>query len=153
MSGSTSDDVLGVVGTTLDLGALEQPLDDLLGIDGQDDHRVERVPGERDHPVELLDLGDRARVAVEQEAGSGVVLVDPVADHPVGDLVGHVLPGVHVALGLEAERGPPRDVGAEDVAGRDGRDPEVLSHELRLGPLPCTGGAHDDQSHQRRNPS
>ena len=29
------DHVLGVVGAALDLGALEQPLDDLVGVDGQ----------------------------------------------------------------------------------------------------------------------
>jgi hypothetical protein len=46
----------------------------------------------------------------------GLVLVDPVADHSVGDLVGHLLAGVRVALGLDAEQGALRDVGAEDVA-------------------------------------
>ena len=131
--------------TALDLGALEQALHDLVGVDGQHDHGVEAVAGERDHPVELLDLGERARVAVEQEARRGVVLVDPVADHQVGDLVGHVLPGVHEALGLEPSGGALGDVGAEDVAGRDRGDAEVLGDELRLGALAGPGRAHEDQ--------
>ena len=98
------DDVLGVVGAALGLGALQQPLHQLLGVDGQHHGGVEAVAGEGDHAVELLDLRERARVAVEQEPRLGVGLVDPVADHLVGDLVGDVLAGVHVALGLDPQR-------------------------------------------------
>ena len=36
------DDVLGVVGAAVGLRALQQALDELLGVDGQHDHRVER---------------------------------------------------------------------------------------------------------------
>ncbi len=117
-------------------GALEQPLHDLVGVDGERRPRVEPVAGELDHPVELLDLGEGARVAVEQEAGLGVGLVDAVADHRVGDLVGDVLAGVHVALGLDGRAAVPcGDVGAEDVAGGDRRDAVVLGDELGLGAL------------------
>src|SRR6187200_2850236 len=61
-------DVLGVVGAALCLGALEQPLDELLLVDREHHDRVEHVTGVLDHPVELLHLRERARVAVEQEA-------------------------------------------------------------------------------------
>ena len=141
------DDVLGVVGAALDLGALQQPRDDLVLVDGQADDGVELVAGELDHPVELLDLRERARVAVEEEAGHRVGVVDAVAHHEVGDLVRDVLARVHVALGLEAELRPLGDVGAEDVAGRDRRDLEVLGDELRLRALARPGRTHDDQAH------
>ena len=72
---ATPDDLLGVVGAPVGLGPLQQPLHELLGVDGQDHGRVEAVAGERDHPVELLDLGQGPRVAVEQESGLGVGLV------------------------------------------------------------------------------
>jgi hypothetical protein len=39
-----SDDLLGVVGTTLDLGALEQPAHDGVVVDGELEHVVERAP-------------------------------------------------------------------------------------------------------------
>ena len=40
------DDVLGVVGATVGLGALEQALDELLRVDREHDDRVELVAGE-----------------------------------------------------------------------------------------------------------
>ena len=46
-----------------------------------------------------------AREAVEQEAVAGVRLGEPVPDHVDGDLVRHQLAGVHVPLGLDAQRG------------------------------------------------
>ena len=128
--------------------ALQQPLDDLVLVDDEAQHGVELVAGEVDHLVQLLDLGEGARVAVEQEALLGVLLVDQVADHPVGGLVGHVLAGIHVALRLHTQRGALRDVGAEDVAGGDGRDAEVLGDVLRLSTLAGPGRPHDDQLHQ-----
>src|SRR4051794_17098089 len=102
---AATDDVLGVIGPSFDLGALQQPADDLVLVGDQAHHRVELVPGEADHPVELLDLGQGAGVPVEQEAVGGVRLVDAVADHPVGDLVGDVVTGVHVPFGLDPELG------------------------------------------------
>src|SRR3954452_1823979 len=65
------DDVLGVVGAAIGLGPGEQPLHELLAVHGQHHDRVELVTGELDHPVELLDLRQRARVAVEEEPGFG----------------------------------------------------------------------------------
>jgi hypothetical protein len=62
---ATPDDVLGVVAAALELCALEQPLDDLVLVDYHGDRCIETVTGKGDHPVELLDLGQRARVAVE----------------------------------------------------------------------------------------
>ena len=59
------------------------------------------------HLVEDLGLRHVAREPVEQEALRGVVLGQPVADHPDGDLVGHQVAGVHVLARLERPAGCP----------------------------------------------
>ena len=56
-------------------------------------------------------------------------------------------------LGLEAERGPAGDVGAEDVARRDRRDAEPVGECARLGALACAWRAEEHQPGHRRNPS
>ena len=102
---------------------------------------------------QVVDLCHRARVTVEKEARRSVRLVESVAHHGVGDRVGNVLAGVHEALGLAAQRGAALDVGAEDVARRDVRNAQALGHSERLGSLARTRRAHEDDAHQRRNPS
>ena len=62
-----ADDVLGVVGAALDLGALEQPGHDGVVVDGQLEHVVERGAVGGQHAFERVDLGEGARVAVEDE--------------------------------------------------------------------------------------
>src|SRR6195952_5230760 len=146
---TAADDVLGVVGATVGLGTREQALDELLAVDGEHDHGVEGVTSVLDHPVELLHLRERARVAVEQEPRLGVGLVDAVAHHQVGDLVGDVLAGVHVLLGLAAELGALGAGGAEDVTGRDRRNAGVVGDDRGLGALAGPRGAHQDDSHVR----
>ena len=58
-----------------------QPADDLVVVDHQLEHDVERGAELGEDLVEVLGLGDVAREAVEQEAAGGVVLGQPVADH------------------------------------------------------------------------
>ena len=99
----------------------------------------------------------------QQEAALRVRLVEPVMDHRVGDLVRHQVTGVHELLGELAEVGPAGHVRAEDVAGRDLRDAEVVGDELGLRPLARARRAHEYQPHgarllrrgsgQRRKPS
>ena len=122
------------------------------------DREVERPTVE--HPVELLRLVHRAREAVEHEAvaeraaGREALLDD--ADH---DLVGDELAAVHVALGLEPERGALRRLGAEELARREMGDAEVLAEARRLGALAGTLLAEQHEARQRqgsaqlRNPS
>ena len=117
------------------------------------EHVLERVALLLEDRVELVDLGRGARVAVEQEALRGVRLGQAVAHQAVGQLVRHVLAGVDDRLDLEPERGLVAHVGAEDVAGGDGRDAEVLGDLLGLGALARAGRAEDEEAHQRRNPS
>ena len=57
---ATTDHLGGVVGTALGLRALQEPVDDLVLVDGQHDHGVEGVTGVLDHAVELFDLREGA---------------------------------------------------------------------------------------------
>ena len=122
--------------------ALQQPLDDLLAVDGEHDHGVEPVAGERDHPVELLDLGQRARVAVEQEArraasGSSMRLrtIWLVTSS------GTYSPASMYALGLDARAAVPwetlaRKMSPVEIAGM----PKCSATNLAWVPLPAPGG-------------
>jgi hypothetical protein len=56
-------------------------------------------------------------------------------------------PDAEDLLDLEPERGLVLDVRAEDVAGGDGGDAEVLGDARCLGALTGTGRAEDDQAH------
>src|SRR5680860_153865 len=145
--------LLGVVDPALDVGPVEQALDELLVVDGEHDDCVHRVAGLAEHLVELLDLGQRAWIPVEQEPVDCVGFVDTVAHHQVGDLVGHVVAGVQVALGFDTQRGLVLDVRPKNVARGNRWDVEVGSDHLGLGALAGTGWTHQDYSHQRRNPS
>ena len=77
----------------------------------------------------------------------GVVPVEPVVDHAVGDVVGHELAGVHVPLGLDAERGLVLQVRAEHVPRGDVGDAVPLRDATGLGALPGTGGSEHDDAH------
>ncbi len=129
------------------------PLDDLVlgDLQVQDAVQLDALLGE-EH-VERLGLAQVAREAVEQEAVLGVLLEHAVLGHPDGDLVRYQAACVHVALGLEPQRGALADVGAEQVAGGDVRDGQGLGEQVRLSTLPGPGRSDEDDTHQRRNPS
>ena len=78
--------------------------------------------------------------------------VDPVVDQRVGQLGGHQVAGVEVALGLQAERCAFADVLAEQVPGGDVRDAELLGQLLRLRAFARAGRSEQNDSHFR-NPS
>ncbi len=86
-----------------------------------------------------------AREAVEQEAVARVAVADALGDHADDHLVGHELAGVHVALGLAPELGALGDLRAQDVAGGDVRQPEVVAQAIGLGALSGARRAEQDQ--------
>ncbi|KQR82947.1 hypothetical protein ASF98_02845 [Arthrobacter sp. Leaf337] len=63
------------------------------------------------------------------------VLAQAVAHHLVGDAVRHEIAGIHVLLGLDAQRRLTLDVGAEDIAGGDRNDAEALGDPICLRSL------------------
>ena len=60
---------------------------------------------------------------------------DRLSHHVQDDLVGHEFAAIQVRLDGLAERGPPRDVIAQQLAGRDVRDVEVRGDQRTLSPL------------------
>ncbi len=133
--------------------AAGDPTDDLVLGDLQVQHAVQRDALLGEELVQRLRLAQVAREAVQQEAVGGVLLEHAVLGHPDGDLVGHQAARVHVALGLDTQRGALADVGAEQVAGRDVGNGQGLGEQVRLSTLPGPGGSDEDDTHQRRNPS
>jgi hypothetical protein len=103
--------------------------------------------------VEVLHLLQRARVAVEQEALGAVVGQEPLGHHPVRHVVGHVSARRHDLLHLLGQGRVQGAHGPEHVTGRDGRDAEVGADPTGLRALAGAGWTHDQQVHQRRNPS
>ena len=83
-------------------------------------------------------------------AASG--FVDPVVDELVGQLGGHQVTGVQVALGLQAEFGAVVDVAPEELASGDLRDPELLGELFGLRPLARSRRSQQNNFHLR-NPS
>src|SRR4051812_9449666 len=123
---SAADDRLVVFGTSLLRSAADEASHDLVLVDGDLEHSVELGACRCEHGVELIDLRRSAWIAVEEEAGRCVRLGKPVTHHRVRQRVRDVVDAIHVRLGLATEAGAAGDVGAEDVAGRDGGDPEPL---------------------------
>ena len=118
-----ADGLFRVVRAALLACALGQALHDLVLVGGQLDDRGELLAVSGQQPVEVVDLRERPRVAVEEEAVCGVLLAQPVRDELVGQAVGDVVARVHDRLDLLAELGLVLDVGPEDVARGDVGDP------------------------------
>ena len=70
-------------------GAIDDARDELLGVDLQLDRRVELQPLARQHRVERLGLGERARKAVENESLLRVGLIEALVDDAGDDVVGN----------------------------------------------------------------
>ena len=77
-------DVVDVLRLAADAAAAE-PLDQRLQPDVEHRHAVDRAVDRRQHLVQRLGLGQRAREAVQHEPGVGVGLRQPLADHADDD--------------------------------------------------------------------
>ncbi len=145
---AVADDVLGVVGAA----ASEHALDDDVLVDDERQHTVEGGVQVLQDVAEFLGLLDATGKAVEQESVRGVGLREPLPHHVVRDLRGDEVSGVDVLLGLQAERGALPDIGAEEIAGRDRGNAELLGQDCGLCAFAGTGRTEEYKSHLR-NPS
>jgi hypothetical protein len=144
------DRIRHVVRTALQLGALREPLPrELVGELQQQDDR-QRLVDLLQQSVERFRLGDRAGVAVEDEAL--LRLKQLVADERDRDLVGYELPLRKQRRDLPAELRAARDRGAIEIAGRDVRNLILGRDSLRLRALARPLWSQDEDV-QRRNPS
>src|SRR3954447_14523223 len=133
------------------LAAAGQPLDDDL-VGRRDVQRRGQPPAELvELLLERLRLRVVAREAVEQEAVVALGL-DLAEDHRDHQLVGHELALVHVRRRLAAELGLLRDVLAQQVAGRDVREVEVLAQPRRLRAFTGPRRTQQDQVELRHKP-
>src|SRR5258708_11100 len=119
----------------------------LLEVDLEVEDAVEPAAEVVHHVVEGHGLGDRAREAVDDETPLRVRLPEAVGDHRDHDLVRDVVARGQDGLGLLAERGAGRDLGAEHVAGGDVWDSEMRAQHVGLGPLAAARGAVEEQVH------
>src|SRR3954453_14215785 len=137
-------DVVGV--PVLRAGApAGQAADDLLvgHVDEQD--RGQLAPDLLQRLGQGVGLGDLPREAVEQEAVLGLGAVQGLQDHADDEPVGDEVARVHVLLGLPAELGALGDGGAQDVAGGEVREAEVVREALGLGALAGARGSDQDE--------
>src|SRR5690606_36564115 len=150
---AVADDVFGVVCAAFDLCTLQQACHQLVVVGGQLQHCVQGDALGLQHCVQRVDLCAGARVAVQQEAGSHVVLVQAVFDHVVGDRIRYKVAIVDVLAGFDTQRGAALDVRAEDVAGGDRGDLQALGDLHGLGSFAGTRRSNDKQSTYRSSPS
>ena len=71
-----------------------------------------------------------------------------LAHQPEDQVVGHQLPGVHVALGLPSELGALPARGPEQVARRDVDRPGVVREADGLGALTDARSAQENHDHR-----
>ena len=146
------NDVCSVIGAMLERGSREQPADEFRIAGLQVQRHI------RSHPQLAADQVNRAgllhvpRDSVQHEPASGRLRGDQLLPHHVEhDLVGHELAAVERGLDSQAERGPPRHVIAQQLAGRDVRDVEVRGDQRALSPLARARG-RDHQYPHRSSP-
>ena len=139
------DDLFGVVGATLLLRAQREAGDALVARHAQLDDGVQLLAASREERVEVANLAEVARVAVEQEAAGGVGLRQAVAHDRAGQLVRDQVAGLDDRLDLPAEIGACRHRTAEHIAGGDRRDAERLRDADALGALAGALGPDDEQ--------
>ena len=134
------------------LGAVGDARDQRLGVGSDLDHGVELQALLRQHRAQRIGLRHGAREAVEDEAVLAVGLVDALGDDAVDDLVGNQVAAIHDLLGREAHRRPGGDRRAQDIAGRELRNTELLDQDLGLRALADARRSEKDQPHRLRPP-
>ena len=136
------------VGGVLDAHApAGQAPHDLLVGHLHEQRRSQRAPLLGQRVLERVCLLLVARKAVQQEAVAGVIGGHPARDHLHDQLVGDEVAVLHVLARALAKHGALGDLGAEDVAGGDVRQAEVLAQPLGLRALAGARRAEQDQVH------
>ena len=136
------NDVWRVVGAMLQRGPREQPAHQfgVVGLQVQC-----HIRGHLEFAADQVDrtgLVHVSRDSVQDKPASGRLRGDQFPPHHVEDhLIGNEFAAVQIRLDGLAERGPPRDVIAQQFTGRDVRDVEVRGDQRALSPLPAPGGA------------
>src|SRR5262249_43319251 len=96
--------------------------------------------------IECLGLRDRSWKTIQHRPSLGVRLVETLSGQADHDLIRDECPGVHVALGLDAQPRPVRDSFPKHVARRDMGDTPLLGERGRLGALAGPGWPKEDDA-------
>ena len=135
------------------LPALQQALDRGLLVHLEADQAAERRVQLQHQAFEDVALDVGAREAVEEEPVGLRVLGDRLLDELDDDLVGDEAARGDDALGLQAQLRLRRQLLAQQVAGGDVEEVELLDEELRLRALAGAGRAEQRDVQHVRLPS
>ena len=147
---SAFDRLRRVVGTPVINAALKQPGDEFILVDIEMHDGVQVRVRRGEHPVEIINLRECARIPVKDEAARGIPLLQTRLDQGRGDAVGHILAGFHDGRDLKAKRGPKPHLFAKDVPGGDRGDAENARQPRCLGSLADAGRADNQQPFHRQ---
>ena len=100
------------------------------------------------HLLQGLALSDGARHTVEDKALFAVRLCQALFHDADDNIVRHQSTGIHKTFCLFAHRRAFLDGGAQNVAGGNGRDAQLIAEDLCLGTLASAGSAQKDQFHR-----
>jgi hypothetical protein len=115
--------------------SLQHAPDEDLVVHRELDRCIEVGAAFLEHLLDSVGLGQRARISVENETVGAVGLIDAFGDDGIDDVVRDELAGVHHRLGLEPDRAPRGDRGAQHVPRRELRYAVFVYESLCLRPL------------------
>ena len=144
---SLRDRLARVVGPALHLRPVQQPLDQHVLRHLEGDHEVDLVALLRQHLVQRPCLLQGAREAVQQHVRADVRVAQDALDDADDQVVRHEVAGAHDPLRLLADLAAPRDLGAQDVAGRQVRQLELPLDVSRLRALAASRRPEDQPDH------
>src|SRR4026209_2624243 len=98
-------------------------------------------------PLHGFGLRDGAREAIEEIALRAVTMAKALLDQADDDVVGDQLPGIHYFSSFNTQRRRRCACGAQDVAGGDLRDAELLADEIRLRAFAGARRSEQNQPH------
>jgi hypothetical protein len=101
------------------------------------------VPGLAEMRVQVMELWQRAGIAVQQEAFGAVGCSNAIDDDLGSHLIADVAAGGHDVSNLLGERCLERLHRPKDVTGGDGWDVVALRDAPRLSSFASSGWAHD----------
>ncbi len=125
----------------------EHPTHQLVPGNGQfqDTIDIHRPPLEE--VIERGRLGECPRKTIQQKAGPTIGQLQALGDHTEDKRVGHELPQLHKAIGLEPLGAASSDLRSQHFTGREVRNPQQVNQSLTLRSLTSPGRSDEDDPH------
>src|SRR5690606_19395795 len=114
---AVADHCFSVVCASFELSSFEESLDHCFGICFKEDHSIKRSPDGCKHLVERMNLFYRARVAIEEEPLSCIILLKTIRYDFVGQSIGNQFSSFDDFLHPLTEFGLSLYICTEDIAG------------------------------------